>query len=299
VRRIREEAEREIGRSSPATMKTGGAEIRSGVEPEPIAHPLRWGQRLVSEMPLQLVLEHLSINELYRLSWGAKNTHGEDWEKLRQDFDERLADMSRAAMREGWLVPRGAYGLYPCCSEGSDLVIYDPATIDSASPDELTRFTCPRQPFGEHLCLADYFARAGSGKLDVVGVQVVTVGAEATDRIDQLQARGDYSEAYYTHGLAVQTAEAAADFLHDHVRRELGIGPTQGKRYSWGYPAIPDLEDHRKVFELLPAATSELGMSLSAACQLLPEQSTAAMIVHHSDAKYYSVGETRVEQLMK
>jgi 5-methyltetrahydrofolate--homocysteine methyltransferase len=133
----------------------------------------------------------------------------------------------------------------------------------------------------------------------VVAFQVVTVGQEATERFDALQAKGDYSEAYFTHGLAVQTAEATADYLHQHIRRELGIPENQGKRYSWGYPAIPELEDHKKVFELLPATETELGMSLSPAYQLIPEQSTAAIIVHHKDAKYYSVGESRVEQLMK
>ncbi len=96
----------------------------------------------------------------------------------------------------------------------------------------------------------------------------------------------------------MQTAEAAAEYLHRHIRRELGLEPDQGKRYSWGYPAIPDLEDHRKVFDLLPAE-EQLGMGLTAACQLLPEQSTAAIIVHHPQARYYSVGESRVEQLMK
>jgi 5-methyltetrahydrofolate--homocysteine methyltransferase len=299
VSRIRAEADREIGLGSPRAVEAGTTRVRSNIEPEPITHPLRWGQRVVAEMPLETVLEHLSINELYRLSWGAKNTHGQDWESLRQEFDARLAAMSRSALRDGWLVPRGVYGLFPCCSEAEDLVIYDPKTVDSASPDEMTRFTCPRQPFGDHLCLADYFAPAASGRIDVVGVQVVTVGDRASEQTGKLQAAGEYSEAYYTHGLAVQAAEAAADYLHDHIRRELGIGPTQGKRYSWGYPAIPDLEEHKKVFELLPAAASELGMTLSAADQLIPEQSTAAIIVHHSEAKYYSVGETRVEQLMK
>ena len=163
----------------------------------------------------------------------------------------------------------------------------------------MTRFTCPRQPYDEHLALSDYFASVDSGKMDVVAFQVVTVGQKATERFDKLQNAGDYSEAYFTHGLAVQTAEATADYLHQHIRRELGIGEEQGKRYSWGYPAIPELEDHKKVFELLPAVTTELGMSLSPAYQLIPEQSTAAIIVHHKDAKYYSVGESRVEQLMK
>ncbi|HLO14932.1 MAG TPA: vitamin B12 dependent-methionine synthase activation domain-containing protein, partial [Anaerolineales bacterium] len=187
----------------------------------------------------------------------------------------------------------------PCQSDGDDLIIYDPATIDTASPDELTRFACPRQPYDDHLALSDYFASVESGKIDVVAFQVVTVGQEATERFDALQAKGDYSEAYFTHGLAVQTAEATADYLHQHIRRDLGIPENQGKRYSWGYPAIPELEDHKKVFELLPAVETELGMTLSTAYQLIPEQSTAAIIVHHKQAKYYSVGESRVEQLMK
>ncbi len=95
--------------------------------------------------------------------------------------------------------------------------------------------------------------------MDVVAFQVVTVGQEATERFDRLQAAGDYSEAYFTHGLAVQTAEATAEYLHQHIRRELGIAEEQGKRYSWGYPAIPELEDHRKVFELLPADSERTG----------------------------------------
>jgi 5-methyltetrahydrofolate--homocysteine methyltransferase len=92
--------------------------------------------------------------------------------------------------------------------------------------------------------------------------------------------------------------KAAADYLHDHIRRELGLDPTQGKRYSWGYPAIPDLEDHLKVFDLLPAE-QELGISLTTAYQLVPEQSTAAVIVHHPKARYFNVGESRIDQLVK
>jgi 5-methyltetrahydrofolate--homocysteine methyltransferase len=163
---------------------------------------------------------------------------------------------------------------------------------------EIARFHFPRQPHDEHLCLADYFAPVDSGQMDVVAFQVVTVGQAATEKFDALQAAHDYTEAYFVHGLAVQTAEATAEYLHRHIRRELGLPEDRGKRYSWGYPAIPDLEDHRKVFDLLPAER-ELGMSLSPAYQLIPEQSTAAIIVHHPQAKYYSVGESRVEQLIR
>jgi 5-methyltetrahydrofolate--homocysteine methyltransferase len=100
------------------------------------------------------------------------------------------------------------------------------------------------------------------------------------------------------HGLGVQTAEATAEYVHGHIRRELGLTEERGKRYSWGYPAIPELEDHRKVFDLLPVE-KELGMTLSSAYQLIPEQSTAAIIVHHPQATYYNVGDSRIEHLMK
>jgi 5-methyltetrahydrofolate--homocysteine methyltransferase len=177
------------------------------------------------------------------------------------------------------------------------LLIYNPEN-QAGTPELLTRFTFPRQPYDDHLALSDYFAPVNSGQMDVVAFQVVTVGQAATERFDQFQVEGNYSEGYFTHGLSVQTAEATAEYLHQHIRRELGISAGQGKRYSWGYPAVPDLADHRKVFDLLPAE-KELGMNLTAAYQLVPEQSTAAIIVHHPQARYYTTGESRVEQLMK
>ena len=298
--RIHREADMEMGRASQKRAEDS-PQRRSGIIPVPIQAPAKFGQQIVKEMPLEFIFEHLSINELYRLSWGAKNAHGEEWEKLRREFNARLDRMKREALKTSWLKPQAIYGYFPCQSDGDDLIVYDPACVreNGNSPKELTRFAFPRQPYGDYLALSDYFASVDSGQMDVVAFQVVTVGQEATERFDALQAAGDYSEAYFTHGLAVQTAEATAEYLHRHIRRELGIGEEQGKRYSWGYPAIPELEDHRKVFDLLPAVETELGMSLSPAFQLIPEQSTAAIIIHHKDAKYYSVGESRLEQLMK
>jgi 5-methyltetrahydrofolate--homocysteine methyltransferase len=313
LEQIRKEADMEMGRASqmPAHRQTEGT--RSDVVPEPIKFPEKWGARIVKDMPLEMVFKHLNINELYRLSWGAKNSHGTEWEKLQKEFGARLEKMTKEALNEGWLKPQAVYGLFPCQADGDDLIIYDPSSVPSenirlsASQSvpvsvsqlrPLTRFHFPRQPYDDHLALSDYFASVESGQIDVVGFQVVTVGKAATDKFDKLQAAGDYSEAYFVHGLAVQTAEATAEYLHQHVRREMGIPEGQGKRYSWGYPAIPELEDHRKVFDLLPVE-KDLGMSLSPAYQLIPEQSTAAIVLHHKDAKYYSTGESRVEQLMK
>jgi 5-methyltetrahydrofolate--homocysteine methyltransferase len=296
LEQVHKEADMELGRASakPANVPTFQ---RSNIIPAPIALPAKLGQHIVKDMPLEMVLKHLNINELYRLSWGAKNTHGAEWDRMKKDFDARLQKMTREALKDGWLKPQAVYGFFPCQSDGDDLIIYAPTNVTS-NPQLLTRFSFPRQNFDDHLCLADYFAPFDSGRMDVVAFQVVTVGREATERIDRLQAKGDYTDGYFMHGLGVQTAEATAEYLHRHIRRELGLGEEQGKRYSWGYPAIPELEDHRKVFDLLPVE-KELGMTLSAAYQLIPEQSTAAIIVHHPQAKYYTTGEDRVDQLMK
>jgi methylmalonyl-CoA mutase cobalamin-binding domain/chain len=295
LEQVRKEADMELSRASakPANIPTLG---RSNIVPAPLTlPPSKFGMRVVKNMPLEMVLQHLNINELYRLSWGAKNTHGAEWDKLKAEFDARLDKMKREAMREKWLNPQGVYGLFPCQAEDDDLIIYNPENLD----ETLTRFNFPRQPYDEHLALSDYYASVESGQMDVVAFQVVTVGQEASERFEKLQSAHDYTEAYFTHGLGVQTAEATANYLHEHLRREMGIPENQGKRYSWGYPAIPELEDHKKIFELLPAVTTELGMTLSPSYQLIPEQSTAAIIVHHPQAKYYSVGESRVEQLMR
>jgi 5-methyltetrahydrofolate--homocysteine methyltransferase len=172
----------------------------------------------------------------------------------------------------------------------NDLVVYDPAAYESdgGSLRELRRFHFPRQEGRERLCIADYFRPVASGEVDVVALQVVTVGDAATRRFDELQRAGEYTEAFYSHGLAVESAEALAEWMHRRIRRELGIPAGQGKRYSWGYGACPDLDDHAAVFALLPAADA-LGMTLTSAFQLVPEQSTAAIIVHHPEAKYYVV----------
>ncbi len=297
--RIRREAELEINRERQMTVSRAHTSNRPAVPPaERIPRPPSWGPRVVRSMPLEAVLQYLFKNELFRLSWGAKNTHGEEWEKLQPQFEARLDSMRREALREGWLKPQGVYGYWPAQACGDELIVYEPGSVQAGDPAELTTFHFPRQPDGETLCLADYFAPVDSGQMDVIALQVVTVGEEATRRFERMQAAGDYAEAYYSHGLAVQTAEAAAEYMHRHIRRELGLADDQGKRYSWGYPAIPDLEDHRKVFYLLPAE-SELGMSLTTAYQLVPEQSTAAIILHHPRARYFSVGASRLEQLMK
>lgn len=293
--RIRQEAEQEMSRSLDQSAPQAAA-----VQWKPVGIPTPpiWGPRVLSSIPLPEVFPYLDKIELFRLSWGAKNAQGPEWEKLRAEFEERLSRMQSRAQREGWLRPQAVYGYWPCNSDGNALVIYEPANKGQAAGRQaIARFAFPRQDGQERLSVADYFAPADSGVVDVVALQVVTVGHGATERFDALQSTGDYSEAYYTHGLAVQTAEATAEWLHRRIKKELGIGD-RGKRYSWGYGACPDLEDHAVVFKLLPAE-SALGMSLTPAFQLVPEQSTAAIVAHHPDARYFAIGGSRVEQLMR
>lgn len=293
------EAEYELNQVQKNDGVVNSKETRSKVaRAEFIPKPPHWGPKLVKSMPLDAVFHHLAINELYRLSWGAKNTHGAAWKKLKAEYDTRLDDMRRDALNDPWLFPQGMYGYWPAQSTLTELIIFDTVSYLEGSLRELTRLCFPRQEAEEHLSLADYFSPVESGVMDVVALQVVTVGLKATEIFDQLQSQNRYTEAYFTHGLAVQMAEATADYLHQHIRRELGLQPEQGKRYSWGYPAIPELSDHRKVFNLLPVE-AELGMQLSPAYQLIPEQSTAAIIVHHPAAKYFNIGESRIDQLTR
>ena len=247
------------------------------------------GTRILRDIPLGEVFDLLDLDELYRLQWGARGSGDAYRETVRSEFEPALARLKEEAVREGWLVPQAAYGYFPVQSQGNDVIVYDPDAwdADGGSLREIARFHFPRQEGRERLCLADYFRSVESGDVDVIGLQVVTVGDEATRRFEALQAKGEYSEAFYSHGLAVEAAEATAEWLHRRIRAELGVPAGRGKRYSWGYGACPDLDDHDTVFRLLPA--DALGMLLTSARQLIPEQSTAALIVHHPEAKYYAV----------
>jgi 5-methyltetrahydrofolate--homocysteine methyltransferase len=208
---------------------------------------------------------------------------------VKKEFEPTLARLEESAKCDGWLEPRVTYGFFPVQSRGNDVIVYDP---DQYAADgttlEIARFNFPRQEGRERLCLADYFRSVESGDVDVAAFLVVTVGDMATERFQALQNAGEYTEAFYVHGLAVETAEATAEWLHRKLRHELGVPAGQGKRYSWGYGACPELEDHAQLFKILPAER-DLGMELTSAFQLIPEQSTAAIIVHHPQAKYYAV----------
>jgi 5-methyltetrahydrofolate--homocysteine methyltransferase len=275
----------------------GAGEERSEVSQNvPIPTPPFWGARIERRIDFDEMFDCMDYNTLYRLQWGAKNAKGEEWDRLKAEFEQRVRDLRRDAQREGWLQPVIAYGYYPVQSEGNELIVYDPASLvkgmqtNVADLREMTRFRFPRQPTRERLCLSDYFASVESGKIDVAVFQVVTVGDRITEVVEQLHAEGNYSQGYYIHGLGVSLAEALAEYSNRLVRRGMGLTEPRGKRFSWGYPACPDLDDHAKLPLLLPM--DEIGVSLTSAFQLVPEQSTAAIVVHHPEAKYFSIGST-------
>ncbi|MBE2195471.1 MAG: methionine synthase [Anaerolinea sp.] len=297
LEQIHQEAYAELGRVQPTRSATASGKSAVSPAPNVPAVPF-WGSRTIDKIPLEMVLQHLHKPELFRLSWGAKNAHGAEWDKISADFEARLARMSREAIHKHLLEPRAVYGYFPANSDGDDLIIFDPALYAAeGTKTEIARFHFPRQDAGEFLCISDYYRSLSSGETDVVALQVVTVGESATRHFESLQSAHEYTEGYFFHGLAVQSAEATAQYVNQHIRRELGLDPKQGKRYSWGYPACPDLEDHAQVLKLLPEAAEKLGMSLTAAYQWVPEQSTAAIFAHHPEAKYYAVGGGRLEQL--
>ena len=250
---------------------------------DPPAPPF-WGVREMTDFTLPDIWPHLDLKTLFRLHWGGKGVKGADWEALQNDeFLPRLREMQRDAELNGWLQPRVRYGFFPANSDGNDLVVFDPEDHGK----ELVRFPFPRQPARDRLCLADYFLPLSSGRKDVVAFQVVTMGSAATARTEETQARGDYSESYFSHGLSVSSAEGLAEMVHQRIRAMLEIGEETGKRYSWGYPSCPDLEQHVQVDQLLDLGA--IGIELTDGFQFDPEQTTAAIVIHHPDAKYFAL----------
>ncbi|MFL5527186.1 MAG: methionine synthase [Gemmatimonadaceae bacterium] len=257
----------------------------------PVPSPPFWGTRVIRDIPLDEVFDLLDLDELYRLQWGARGSGDQYKATVKNEFEPTLERLKTDAKKNGWIKPEVIYGYFPAQSQGNDVIIYDPAAYssDGGSLREIARFHFPRMVGRERLCLADYIRSVDSGEVDVVPLQVVTVGKAATERFEQLQGNNEYTEAFYSHGLSVESAEAVAEWAHQRIKKELGID--SGKRYSWGYGACPDLDDHTTVFKLLPAREA-LGMELTEAFQLMPEQSTAAVIIHHPEAKYYAVRAT-------
>jgi 5-methyltetrahydrofolate--homocysteine methyltransferase len=270
--------------------------VRSAARTDvPVPTPPFWGVREI-QVDLAEVYPHLDTHVLFKLHWGGKGVKGEAWRTLlRDDFRPRLERMWN---EQTYLHPRALLGFFPCYSLGNDIVVLDPDDRET----ELTRFVCPRQPKGDRICLADFFRpgqAGGSGsmgkpppELDVIAVQAVTVGSEVTELMAKLEAEGEFAEQLFVHGLGVQTAEGLAEWLHYEARRMLDIPATQGRRYSWGYPAVPEQSEHLKVEKLL--GLSSIGMKITDGYAPDPEQSTLALVAHHPQAIYFGTRQGRL-----
>jgi 5-methyltetrahydrofolate--homocysteine methyltransferase len=276
----------EYARSKAKAQSLRPQNRTEGVAPADVPQPPFWGWKVLENIPVDAVVECIDRNTLYRMQWGARNLKGEEWDRLvRDDFEPRLKRYTLEARTQGWLRPRAVYGYFPVGRDGDDVVVFDPADRTK----EIGRFTFPRQEDRELLSLADYFRPLnGAGPEDVIALQVVTSGDRAAEFIAKRNQGGDYTEGYFLHGFSVQAAEGTAEYVNRRVRDELGIGEPRGLRYSWGYPACPDIEQHEVLFGILPVKET-IGVGLTSAWQLDPEQSTAALVVHHPAAKYFSV----------
>ena len=249
-----------------------------------------WGTRVVDDIDVAELWPCFDLRSLFRLSWGGANAKGAAWETLLHDeFEPRLKAFQALAQREPLLQPRAVYGYFPAAGRGNDVLIYDPEDPTRV----LGTFTFPRQAGGEHLSLADYLREPEDGRAsDLVALQVVTIGHEASERIDRLHKSAEYSESYYLHGFSVQSAEAMAEWMHRRIRKELGLDGERSKRYSWGYGACPDLSQHELVWRLLDTRVA-IGVDLTEAFQIVPEQSTAAIVMHHPQAAYFNAAAVR------
>ena len=251
----------------------------------PVPGPPFWGPRRVDAIDIDEMFARMDEKSLYKMSWGGRGQDDATFQRLVADeFLPRRREMEKRSIADGWIVPRATYGYFPANRDGDAVVVFDPERAE----DEIARFPFPRQDEGRLLCLADYLRPVESGVRDVIALQAVTVGQEATEHLDRLQADEQYTEAYFAHGLAVEAAEGLADLVHARIKRDLGLTADQGRRYSWGYPACPDIEQHTDVLRLLGPYPAEMGLNLTSACQLTPEQSTVAIVMHHPQATYFS-----------
>lgn len=286
--------------------------------------PPFWGSKVVEDVPLSEVFKYINENALIRGQWRVRqgDTSEAEYEQL---LDTKVRPVLRALEKEciekKLLVPKAVYGYFPVLADGNDLIVYkvnesflkavkelDAKTgqvlklkaSDIADLEEWTRFTFPRQDHARHLCISDFFHTRAEGLIDVLPAQIVTMGAGASVHSEQLFKSDKYTDYLYFHGLSVESAEGLAEVMHKRVREELGLVKFdaedrnkffqqgyRGTRYSFGYPACPNLEDQVQLFQLLEP--ERIGVSLSEEFMLVPEQSTSAVVVVHPEAKYFNV----------
>jgi 5-methyltetrahydrofolate--homocysteine methyltransferase len=262
-----------------------------------LPNPPFYGSRIVKGIALADYLGMLDERALFMGQWGLKGARGEYERMVETEGRPRLRSLLNEVQSHGWLNAAVVYGYFPCYSEGNDLVILHHEGPDKGK--ERVRFSFPRQRRDRRLCLSDFYRSKESGEIDTVAFHIVTMGQSVSEATSKLFAANNYREYLELHGLSVQLTEALAEHWHARIRQELSFGSEdspdineildqgyRGSRYSFGYPACPDLEQQVQLCELLDPA--RIGVELSEEFQLHPEQSTSAIIVHHPEAKYFN-----------
>ncbi|MGL5131570.1 MAG: vitamin B12 dependent-methionine synthase activation domain-containing protein, partial [Planktothrix sp.] len=264
--------------------------------------PPFWGTKILQpqDIPIEDIWWYLDLQALVVGQWQFRKPREQSKEEYNEFLAEKvypvLDEWKIKILAENLLHPTVIYGYFPCQSEENSLLIFDPENHQK----QVARFDFPRQKSGKRLCIADFFASKESGKIDVFPMQAVTVGEIATEYAQKLFAENDYKNYLYFHGMAVQTAEALAEWTHTKIRRELGFGNEEpdnvrdvlaqrhrGSRYSFGYPACPNIQDQYKQVELLQ--TDRIKMYMDESEQIYPEQSTTAFITYHPVSKYFNL----------
>jgi 5-methyltetrahydrofolate--homocysteine methyltransferase len=263
-------------------------------EDNPLFTPPFLGSRVAKGMSIDEISDYLNQTALFRNQWGFRPENGEDDPAFKERVSAILREQLGIAKEGNLLVPQVVWGHYPAASSGNDLILFR----DDTRTEEIARFTFPRQHVAPFLCIADFFRSVESSDLDYASFMLVTMGERVSQRCQELFAANRYTDYLLLHGLGVEMAEALAELWHRRIRDELGYleedGPTltglfrqqyRGGRYSWGYPACPDLTDNAKVAALLES--ERIGVTVSEGFQLHPEQTTDAIICHHPMAKYF------------
>jgi len=298
---------KEFARAAVAGANSDGATAPAiEIPPAPnIPQPPFWGVRVLkpADFDLREVFRYINETALFKNQWQLKTASQEDYARLVETkYRPILHELQEEVIAAGWFEPKVVYGYFGAQGDGNDVVLYDLPQgwkHGDTIPPEALRFTFPRQREGRRLCISDFFLSKASGKLDVIAMSCVTIGAIASQETQKLFEGGEYTKYLYLHGLSVETAEALAELSHKRIREELGIAGDdsphvrdlfhqkyRGSRYSFGYPACPNLEDQTKLFALLhPDET--IGVKLTTGFLLEPEQSTSAIIAHHPNAKYF------------
>ena len=273
---ISEWREKLVSWNETKVLKVPLSDYRKAITPvqPPVSPHINQRIRLEpNHIDLEDIWTFVNKKSLFVLSWGIR---GKSASGLQKEAEQLLAEWKERVITESLFQPRAIYGYFKCHN------INDKLTVDLPTGGEQVTFDFPRSSRDKHLCLTDYF-----GRNDLVAFQAVTVGSKVQDVIDEWNNNDKYTDAFYLHGLAVETAEALAEWINSRIKDELGIGPKRGLRYSWGYPSCPDISQHHLVWKILDASRS--GMSLTDAGQIIPDQSTAAIVVHHPDAEYFTL----------